>query len=89
MINESTGKHNFVLKVMGEAIARKRRVDGELVPADFEITIANISRTGLALISAAMFLARVRWSLDSFAKVCPNLWIASEHLAERCDRQAL
>ena len=33
------------------------RVNGELVPADFEITIANISRTGFALISAAMFRA--------------------------------
>jgi len=33
------------------------RVNGELVPADFEITIANISRTGFALISPAMFRA--------------------------------
>ena len=33
------------------------RVNGELVPADFEIAIANISRTGFALISAAMFRA--------------------------------
>jgi len=33
------------------------RVNGELVPADFEITITNISRTGFALISAAMFRA--------------------------------
>ena len=33
------------------------RVNGELVPADFEITIANMSRSGFALISAAMFRA--------------------------------
>ena len=53
------------------------RVNGELVPVDFEITIANLSRTGFALISATMFRAGDRLNFRLTPKKGPSVLVTA------------
>lgn len=53
------------------------RVDGELIPPDVAITIVNVSRTGLALISAVKFRAGDRLDFRLTAKKGPAVYVTA------------
>jgi hypothetical protein len=53
------------------------RVKGELVPADGAITVVNISRTGLALISAVRFRAGDRLEFRLKGKKGPSVQVTA------------